>query len=268
MIEQNASPEVETFINGINSANIIEKDFLLQKEALAEAQGTSATGINQLTGGSGILGWLSGIFNKLSTSVAVTGTFFQAIQPVSGSVTANAGTNLNTSTLALESGGNLAAILVNTSKNQYDTNGNQQVNLNTAMSSTFDSIDVNKMSSGGVVSAHSAITATTTSPEIDCRGFNSIRLEVETTNVSSTDKTWTPTITGSCVSGGTFGQVFQNISGTQTALTLPVIAFGAGNLKQIYVIQGGIPSFLKITETLAGTNGTSAVTVKAVPFNV
>ena len=132
MIEQNASPEVETFINGINSANIIEKDFLLQKEALAEAQGTSATGINQLTGGSGILGWLSGIFNKLSTSVAVTGTFFQAIQPVSGSVTANAGTNLNTSTLALESGGNLAAILVNTSKNQYDTNGNQQVNLNTA----------------------------------------------------------------------------------------------------------------------------------------
>lgn len=63
-------------------------------------------------------------------SVAVTGTFFQATQPVSiasavtveqttaanlnatviGSVTANAGTNLNTSSLALESGGHLASI--------------------------------------------------------------------------------------------------------------------------------------------------------------
>jgi hypothetical protein len=124
------------------------------------------------------------------------------------------------------------------------------------------------MSNGGIVTAHSAITATATSAEIDCRGVNSVRIEVETTKVSSSDKTWTPTITGSCVSGGTFGQIFRDISGTQTALTLPTIAFGAGNVKQIYVIQGGIPSFLKITETLAGSNGTSAVTVKAVPFNV
>ena len=43
---------------------------------------------------------------------AVTGTFFQATQPVSGSLTANAGTNLNTSLLALEGGGNLAAAKV------------------------------------------------------------------------------------------------------------------------------------------------------------
>lgn len=142
------------------------------------------------------------------------------------------------------------------------------VTQGTVLSSDFDSIDIAKMSNGGIVTAHSAITATATSTEIDCRGFNSVIIEVETTNVSSSDKTWTPTITGSCVSGGTFGQIFKDISGTQTALTLPTIAFGAGNVKQIYVIQGGIPSFLKITETLAGSNGTSAVTVKAVPFNV
>lgn len=42
-------------------------------------------------------------------TVAVTGTFWQATQPVSGTVTANAGTNLNTSLLALEAG-NLATI--------------------------------------------------------------------------------------------------------------------------------------------------------------
>lgn len=68
---------------------------------------------------------------KASVPIAVTGTFWQATQPVSGTVaatqsgtwnigsvttlpaitgtvTANAGTNLNTSALALESGGNLA----------------------------------------------------------------------------------------------------------------------------------------------------------------
>ena len=45
-----------------------------------------------------------------ATAVPVSGTFWQATQPVSGTVTANAGTNLNTSALALETGGNLAAI--------------------------------------------------------------------------------------------------------------------------------------------------------------
>ena len=49
-------------------------------------------------------------------TTAVTGTFFQATQPVSGTVTANAGTNLNTSTLALEAGGNLASVKTNTDK--------------------------------------------------------------------------------------------------------------------------------------------------------
>jgi hypothetical protein len=60
--------------------------------------------------------WTVGI----SGTVPVSGTFWQATQPVSGTVTANqggtwtvtanAGTNLNTSLLALESGGNLASI--------------------------------------------------------------------------------------------------------------------------------------------------------------
>ena len=45
-----------------------------------------------------------------ATAVPVSGTFYQATQPVSGTVTANAGTNLNTSALALEAGGNLATL--------------------------------------------------------------------------------------------------------------------------------------------------------------
>lgn len=51
-----------------------------------------------------------------SVTQPVSGTFWQATQPVSGTVTANAGTNLNTSTLALETGGNLAAIKTDVDK--------------------------------------------------------------------------------------------------------------------------------------------------------
>lgn len=50
---------------------------------LATAQGNAGSGISEPTGGSGILGWLSGIYNKLSGSIVVTGTFWQATQPVS-----------------------------------------------------------------------------------------------------------------------------------------------------------------------------------------
>lgn len=39
-------------------------------------------------GGVGIRGWLSAIWTKLNSSISVTGTFWQATQPVSGTVTA------------------------------------------------------------------------------------------------------------------------------------------------------------------------------------
>ncbi len=83
------------------------------------------------------LGIGTGTESLMSGSMPVTGTFWQTTQPVSGtfwqatqpvslaaavaatqsgswSVTANAGTNLNTSALALESGGNLATIAAGT----------------------------------------------------------------------------------------------------------------------------------------------------------
>ncbi len=50
---------------------------------VAAAQGAGGTGIAEPTGGTGILGWLSGIYSKLSGALAVTGTFWQATQPVS-----------------------------------------------------------------------------------------------------------------------------------------------------------------------------------------
>lgn len=49
----------------------------------AAQDGTDATGVTPPTGAVGIRGWLSGIYNKLAGSLAVTGTFWQATQPVS-----------------------------------------------------------------------------------------------------------------------------------------------------------------------------------------
>lgn len=68
----------------------------------AKIQDSDGNSLNSTTGALHV--------NIQNASVPVTGTFWQATQPVSGSVTANAGTNLNTSALALESGGNLATI--------------------------------------------------------------------------------------------------------------------------------------------------------------
>ena len=60
----------------------------------ASQDGVDATGVAGPTGGIGIRGWLSGIYSRLGSPLAVTGTFFQATQPVSGTITANAGTGV------------------------------------------------------------------------------------------------------------------------------------------------------------------------------
>ena len=97
------------------------------------ADGTTPPAV--LGAGTGVRGWLRSIYEKLTGTIAVTGTFFQATQPVSlaantpdvtdraaralGTIantafTANAGTNLNTSALALDAtltGGTTKAIV-------------------------------------------------------------------------------------------------------------------------------------------------------------
>ena len=122
----------------------------LPANAAQEAGGNLATIAGTVSAGK--------VATTVSGSVAVTGTFFQATQPVSatslplpanaaqetggnlatlagtvsaskvqiaGTITANAGTNLNTSTLALESGGNLATLAgtVATGKVKVDPSG-------------------------------------------------------------------------------------------------------------------------------------------------
>ena len=49
-----------------------------------EPQGSAITGASLPTGGVGLTGWLSAIWSKLSGTLAVSGTFWQATQPISG----------------------------------------------------------------------------------------------------------------------------------------------------------------------------------------
>ena len=63
---------------------VIASDYTPPLAALAAQDGVDITAPTAMpAGGSGIRGWLSSIYTKLSGSLAVTGTFFQATQPVS-----------------------------------------------------------------------------------------------------------------------------------------------------------------------------------------
>ncbi|MGQ0446145.1 MAG: hypothetical protein ACT4O2_13725 [Beijerinckiaceae bacterium] len=71
----------------------------------AAQDGTDATDVLPPAGAVGIRGWLSGIYSKLASSVSVTGTFWQATQPVSAAslpLPAGAATAVNQPTAAAQ----------------------------------------------------------------------------------------------------------------------------------------------------------------------
>jgi len=133
-------------------------------------------------------------------------------------------------------------------------------NLVTLLSSEYDTIDVNKMSKGGVVVAHNAITATATSSEIDCRGFNTISVECAVSNITSGN--WLIEILGCALSGGTFGNCFApKDDGTFVQQKTPVLS---ANGSTTYYFRG-IPNYVKIKATRT-TDGTLTCTVT--PMNL
>ncbi len=128
--------------------------------------------------------------------------------------------------------------------------------LVTSLSDEYDTIDVSKMSKGGVVVAHSAITATATSSEIDCRGFNSISVECAVSAITSGN--WVVEILGDAISGGTFGRVFDSGFGEMKTDAL-------STNEQVTYTFVGIPNYVKIKATRT-TNGT--LTCKVTPMNL
>ena len=135
--------------------------------------------------------------------------------------------------------------------------GTLYVSLDTVLDSDFDSINVDKMSKGAVTTSHSAITATATSAELDCRGYNAILLEVA---ISVAVKLWTFKVQGCVVSGGTFVDCYELANtGAMTLMSYQT------NESKIFIFKG-IPDYVKIVATEDEDGAT--VTVKTQPLNL
>jgi len=120
----------------------------------AAQDGADATGIMAPNGGSGIRGWLSGIYSKLSSPLAVTGTFWQSIQPVSGSVSISnlpATQAISASVLPLPTGAALDSTLA-------------------VLSAKFPSLGPQTMANSSAVNIASDQTVTTNSPGVSTSG--------------------------------------------------------------------------------------------------
>lgn len=126
--------------------------------------------------------------------------------------------------------------------------------LGEVLSYLLDSIDVAKMSKGAITVAHNAITATATSAEVDCRGFNSLLVHWVS---SATDKTWKISVTGAMGSGLTFVPLLDKTTGLAASeITTDISGF--------FVINN-IPDYVKIVAT--ETDDGATVTCKVQPFN-
>ncbi|MFH1429431.1 MAG: hypothetical protein ABIH39_06775 [Candidatus Margulisiibacteriota bacterium] len=143
---------------------------------------------------------------------------------------------------------------------QGDGDGSAPVTLATVLSSDYDTIDVAKQSKGSVTVAHNAITATATSAEIDCRGFNTISVECAVSAIS--EGNWVMEVLGCAVTGGTFGECYvPKDDGTFVQQQTPAI-----NSNGVYhYLFVGIPNYVKLRGTRT-TDGT--LTCKVTPVNM
>jgi hypothetical protein len=152
----------------------------------AAQDGTDGTGITQPTGGAGIRGWLSGIYHLLSTTltVSISGTPSVSISGTPSiantAFTANAGTNLNNSALALDT----SITTVNSNLTTLDADIKSNITLH-AGSNTIGSVKVTDgTNSPNVTPATAASNAIGSQASILTAGAFA---EVSATNVASSN---------------------------------------------------------------------------------
>lgn len=125
-----------------------------------------------------------------------------------------------------------------------------------SLDSGNDSINVNKMGKGSVTTAHNAITATATSAEINCVGYNAVLVYV---TISDTYN-WTFKVQGCPTTGGTFVDWYELANtGSMAAMSYQC------NASRGFIFKG-LPDYIKIVATEDQDGAT--VTVKAQPLNI
>lgn len=163
-----------------------------------------------------------------SAPLAVTGAFYQSTQAVSGTVIASAGANLNTSALALESGGNLAAAKLSIDlARDNQTNGSQKTqvtNLPASQAVTGTFFQATQPVSGAFFQATQPISAAALPlPSGASTEATLALIKAKTDNLDVALSTRTKPGDTQPVSG-TFWQATQPVSGAFWQATQPVSA--------------------------------------------
>ena len=128
------------------------------------------------------------------------------------------------------------------------------------LSKDIDSIDVGKMSNGGTITALNGITATTTSDEIDLRGYKHIQLTLIGSNFTSGN--FAVSFKGDSLSGGAFGDIYQQKADNTYEKVADITV--NSNATTTYVIPYIGCKYLKLTATRI-TDGTLSAYIT--PFN-
>jgi len=201
-----------------------------------------------------------------SVSLAVTGTFWQATQPVSGTLTVNAGTNLNTSALALESGGNLATIAGCVSASKLAVSGTITANIGTTNGLALDtSVNGLLVAQGSATSGEKGPlmqgAVTTSAPSYTTAQTSPLSLTTGGALRVDASAGGTVTVTGS----GTFtvsGTVTANV-GTTNGLALDTSVNG------LLVTQASTTSGQSgpLAQTATTTNAPTYTTAKTNPLS-
>jgi hypothetical protein len=148
--------------------------------------------------------------------------------------------------------------LINSMRNR--TLNSLQTTLTTALSSSIDSIDVAKMSKGSVLTAAtlglSGKSATTTSNEVDARGYNAILIAFTISGAAN----WTIKVQGSLTSGGTYFDIYQLANtGAMAAMSYQT------NASRMFLFKG-LPDYIKIVATEDA--GAETISINAQLLNV
>lgn len=152
--------------------------------------------------------------NMTNASVPVTGTFWQATQPISGTITANAGTNLNTSALALETGGNLATIAGSITSSVTQTNIKQMNGITTAMGNGTTNTGTQRVTLSSDSTGQVALVSGTTVNS----GQNPAGTSLNTYSIHLTaNGTTTPTSSTAYISSIT---ISNEVGGTTSTITI------------------------------------------------
>jgi hypothetical protein len=178
-------------------------------------------------------------------------------QPVSGTVTANAGTNLNTSALALETGGNLATIATRTpALGQALAAASVPVILPSA---TITTLTPPAAITGFALDA--TLTGGTQQTKIT-DGTNVASVKAASTAAAATDKAVVVAVSpnNSVAVTGTFWQSTQPVS---LATNTPTIAAGTNLMGKVGIDQTTVGTTNGVTPVPAASGGPTLARVKA-----